>query len=38
MPYDGFNGSVWQVTDVRKAVIEVKYVGTHEGADYRRVC
>ena len=30
--------AVWQITDAEKAVIEVKYVGTHEGADYRRLC
>ncbi|MBM4275708.1 MAG: cytotoxic translational repressor of toxin-antitoxin stability system [Deltaproteobacteria bacterium] len=30
--------AVWQVLDKDTKVIEVKYVGTHEGADYRRVC
>lgn len=30
--------AVWQVIDKETRLIEVKYVGTHEGADYRRVC
>lgn len=30
--------AVWQVIDKEARMIEVKYVGTHEGADYRRVC
>lgn len=30
--------AVWQVIDKDVKLIEVKYVGTHEGADYRRVC
>jgi hypothetical protein len=29
---------VWQVTDREIKIVEVKYVGTHEGADYRRIC
>ena len=30
--------AVWQVIDAEKGTIEVKYVGTHEGANYRRLC
>jgi mRNA-degrading endonuclease RelE of RelBE toxin-antitoxin system len=30
--------AVWQVVDKDGKSIEVKYVGTHEGADYRRLC
>jgi mRNA-degrading endonuclease RelE of RelBE toxin-antitoxin system len=30
--------AVWQVVDKDVKLIEVKYVGTHEGADYRRIC
>ncbi len=30
--------AVWQVIDQEMRLIEVKYVGTHEGADYRRIC
>jgi mRNA-degrading endonuclease RelE of RelBE toxin-antitoxin system len=30
--------AVWQVVDKDTKLIEVKYVGTHEGADYRRIC
>ena len=30
--------AVWQVIDKDLQMIEVKYVGTHEGADYRRLC
>jgi len=30
--------AVWQVIDKETRLIEVKYVGTHEGADYRRIC
>lgn len=29
---------VWQVMDTKIRIIEVKYVGTHEGADYGRIC
>ena len=28
--------TVWKVTGTRR--LEVTYVGTHEGADYRRLC
>ncbi len=28
--------AVWQVKDDK--ILEVTYVGTHEGADYRRLC
>jgi hypothetical protein len=31
-------GEVWEVVDKDMKLIEVKYVGTHEGADYRRIC
>lgn len=30
--------AVWQVVAQDVKLIEVKYVGTHEGADYRRIC
>jgi hypothetical protein len=30
--------AAWQVVKKDVKLIEVKYVGTHEGADYRRVC
>jgi len=30
--------AVWQVTDKTTNLVEVKYVGTHEGADYQRLC
>lgn len=30
--------TVWQVTDGENRIVEVQYVGTHEGADYRRLC
>jgi len=30
--------AVWQVIDREKRIIGVLYVGTHEGADYRRLC
>jgi mRNA-degrading endonuclease RelE of RelBE toxin-antitoxin system len=30
--------AVWQIVDKALKLIEVKYVGTHEGADYRRIC
>ena len=30
--------AVWQVLDQELQLIEVRYVGTHEGADYRRLC
>jgi mRNA-degrading endonuclease RelE of RelBE toxin-antitoxin system len=30
--------AVWQVIDKKAGKIEVLYVGTHEGADYRRLC
>jgi mRNA-degrading endonuclease RelE of RelBE toxin-antitoxin system len=30
--------AVWQVTDRAIKLVEIRYVGTHEGADYRRVC
>jgi len=29
--------AVWKVTDRVNKVIEVRYVGTHENADYRRI-
>jgi mRNA-degrading endonuclease RelE of RelBE toxin-antitoxin system len=28
---------VWQVTDRTVQVMEIRYVGTHENADYRRI-
>jgi hypothetical protein len=30
--------AVWKVSDQRNKIIEVRYVGTHEGVDYGRVC
>lgn len=29
---------VWQVTNQEIRLVEVKYVGTHERAEYRRIC
>jgi hypothetical protein len=29
---------VWKVSDQRTKIIEVRYVGTHEGVDYGRIC
>jgi mRNA-degrading endonuclease RelE of RelBE toxin-antitoxin system len=29
--------AVWQVLDKRIKLVEVRYVGTHEGADYKRI-
>jgi len=29
--------AVWKVTDNSVKIMEIKYVGTHEGADYRRI-
>jgi mRNA-degrading endonuclease RelE of RelBE toxin-antitoxin system len=30
--------AVWKVIDREIRLIEVRYVGTHEGADYERIC
>lgn len=30
--------AVWKVTDKQIRLVEVRYVGTHEGADYDRLC
>jgi hypothetical protein len=30
--------AVWQVKDQGTRLVEVKYVGTHEKANYRRIC
>jgi len=30
--------AVWQVQDQGIRLVEVRYVGTHEKADYRRIC
>ena len=30
--------AVWKVTEKNLQIIEVRYVGTHEKADYRRIC
>jgi mRNA-degrading endonuclease RelE of RelBE toxin-antitoxin system len=29
---------VWKVTDRENKFVEVRYVGTHENADYGRIC
>lgn len=29
--------AVWKVTDMEIRIMEVKYVGTHENADYKRI-
>ena len=29
--------AVWKVTDTQEMILEVRYVGTHENADYRRI-
>ncbi len=30
--------AVWRVADTVIKIVEIRYVGTHEGADYRRIC
>jgi hypothetical protein len=30
--------AVWKAVDAKARVIEVRYVGTHEGIDYARIC
>jgi mRNA-degrading endonuclease RelE of RelBE toxin-antitoxin system len=30
--------AVWQVINDEIKIVEIKYVGTHEGANYRRIC
>jgi len=30
--------AVWKVTDKKNRLVEVRYVGTHEKADYGRIC
>ena len=30
--------AVWKVTDKENRPVEVRYVGTHEKADYERIC
>jgi hypothetical protein len=30
--------AIWKVTATEIKLIEVRYVGTHEGADYERIC
>lgn len=30
--------AVWKVQDRKLKVLEIRYVGTHEGASYRRLC
>lgn len=30
--------AIWKVSDKKKKLVEVRYVGTHEKADYGRFC
>ena len=30
--------AVWKVTDTKNNIVEVRYVGTHENADYGKIC
>ncbi len=30
--------AVWKIKDKGNRFVEVRYVGTHENADYRRIC
>ena len=30
--------AVWKVTDKENNLVEVRYVGTHENADYGKIC
>jgi mRNA-degrading endonuclease RelE of RelBE toxin-antitoxin system len=30
--------AIWKVTDKESKLVEVRYVGTHENADYGRIC
>ena len=30
--------AIWKVTDKKHKLVEVRYVGTHENADYGRIC
>ena len=30
--------ALWRVADRAIKLVEIRYVGTHEGADYRRIC
>jgi len=30
--------AIWKVTDKKNKRVEVRYVGTHENADYGRIC
>lgn len=30
--------AVWKVTDREKRFVEIRYAGTHENADYKRLC
>ena len=30
--------AVWKVTDREKGLVEIRYAGTHENADYKRLC
>ena len=31
-------GAIWKVKDKENKIVEVKYAGTHENADYERIC
>jgi mRNA-degrading endonuclease RelE of RelBE toxin-antitoxin system len=30
--------AIWKITDKENKLVEVRYVGTHENADYGRIC
>ncbi len=30
--------AIWKVKDKENKIVEVKYAGTHENADYERIC
>jgi len=30
--------AIWKIVDKKSKLVEVRYVGTHENADYERIC